>query len=1020
MGKEGGEKRHPPCCAMGGHKLRVRAFSRTKSRVDVGDVSHARPGGGQEGWAVACQREQCRGTIYRRAGQCAGCRIAPCTWTYFLPLPASRERQEGGNTCTTATKGVGSAVKRKECEHEDHGTAEVIEPVACAVKYFARNKAPAVPCPPASLAGGCGSMSKRQISRTFTSHFFILLLMSSLCCPGVRAAIPGGFTTKAIGQSNPLTDGANTITVTLVTDTDVLASDSSVVTISGLLNAIAESPITLIDAGDTGHTMFSDGSTQGKGAWSSGTLTLTVHTNLTAGANYTLAFQITNPSSVQPAQTISIAASGAATFELADMSVPGVNIFGVTGGANPLLVVEPTFNVKSIQQNTPLSGSTNTITVTLTANIDLADGSSVTILGLTGSQTNDASLTVTSTSGLLGVTGTWTKAEGKLVLTAEAGGTSAGAACEVKFNLMNSAQQQSSLAVSVVAAIKDGSSNSVGSIAQAAMTKPGTTLYGVANGADPLTVEVPAFSVKSIQQNTPLSGSTNTITVTLTANIDLADGSSVTILGLTGSQTNDASLTVTSTSGLLGVTGTWTKAEGKLVLTAEAGGTSAGAACEVKFNLMNSAQQQSSLAVSVVAAIKDGSSNSVGSIAQAAMTKPGTTLYGVANGADPLTVEVPAFSVKSIQQSSTSPGALNSITITLTTNFNLPDGSTVTILGLIGSLTASSSSLSIASTSSILGIQGVWTQDSGVLLLTAESGGMLAATPCTVTFSLTNPESDHTSPLVRVEASIIENSSPVAHIALSTMTKPEAALCGVENGAAPLTVLVYLSCPGGTFPGETQCETCPAGYFCNINSTHPLPCPAGTEGRVSGLASVSHCVTCATGYIAPSAGSANCTQCPAGYSCPTPSSIGSQCSQGYYSLSGQQTCIICPAGYSCAIPSQSPQRCPEGYFSPSGAPACDQCEAGKFCPLDPASSQPVPCPDGEYSSNGRTTCSTCSPGYYAVSHVSDNCTLLAGRPNCTRCPAGHSCEANGEPIDILFACSFATPLCLSCVSACPL
>ena len=87
--------------------------------------------------------------------------------------------------------------------------------------------------------------------------------------------------------------------------------------------------------------------------------------------------------------------------------------------------------------------------------------------------------------------------------------------------------------------------------------------------------------------------------------------------------------------------------------------------------MTNTATAQSSPAVSVSAAIEDGSSNSVGSIASAAMAKPGTALYGVANGADPLTVVVPSFSTKSIQQSSTSPGANNSITITLMANYDM-------------------------------------------------------------------------------------------------------------------------------------------------------------------------------------------------------------------------------------------------------------------------------------------------------------------------------------------------------------
>jgi hypothetical protein len=81
-------------------------------------------------------------------------------------------------------------------------------------------------------------------------------------------------------------------------------------------------------------------------------------------------------------------------------------------------------------------------------------------------------------------------------------------------------------------------------------------LYGVANGADPLTVVVPSFTLKSIRQSTPGSGATNTLTVSLTADFDLPAGSTVTITGLTGSQTADsASVTVTSTGVCWGAVG---------------------------------------------------------------------------------------------------------------------------------------------------------------------------------------------------------------------------------------------------------------------------------------------------------------------------------------------------------------------------------------------------------------------------------------------------------------------------------
>ena len=129
----------------------------------------------------------------------------------------------------------------------------------------------------------------------------------------------------------------------------------------------------------------------------------------------------------------------------------------------------------------------------------------------------------------------------------------------VSFNLINSAEDQPSPQVSVQAQVLDSSGNAIGSIASAAMIKPGTTVFGVADGANPLEVVVPTFSIKTIQQSTPVPSRNNTITVTLKANYDLPDTSTVTIKGLTGSITDDsANLNITSTDNRLGTTATWT------------------------------------------------------------------------------------------------------------------------------------------------------------------------------------------------------------------------------------------------------------------------------------------------------------------------------------------------------------------------------------------------------------------------------------------------------------------------------
>lgn len=155
-----------------------------------------------------------------------------------------------------------------------------------------------------------------QPKRIKISHIFMmLLLMFMLCGSSVGAAV---FTQETVVQDNPLSSRSKTITVTLETDSSLAATNGSVVTISGLKNALASSPIILLDERNNGETIFSDGMTQGQVVWNYGTLTLTVHTGLTlaAGTTYTFSFTLTNPLSSQSAQAVVIKASGTSSFSV--------------------------------------------------------------------------------------------------------------------------------------------------------------------------------------------------------------------------------------------------------------------------------------------------------------------------------------------------------------------------------------------------------------------------------------------------------------------------------------------------------------------------------------------------------------------------------------------------------------------------------------------------------------------------------------------------------------------------------
>ena len=649
--------------------------------------------------------------------------------------------------------------------------------------------------------------ARMRLSSVHMCYFMTLILLPST----INAAI---FTTNDIGQSNPLAAGSNTITVTIQTDTDLSNTDSSVVTISGLTNAPDAASLGLTSVESSGADLFSDGSNQGKGALSSGTLTLTVHTGQTvvAGTQYAFSFTITNPSSAQNDATVTIAASGTAAFPTSRgvMTTDTANVYGVTNGGKPMKVIEQSFSTKAIGQSTPLAGADVTITVTLTANSNFPAGSIVTITGLTGTQTEDTTLTVTSTdgstSGLLGTSGVWTKSDGKLVLTAAGAGTAYNAPCTVTFVLKQAAAEYTPPTVSVAASIKDGSSTVLGSIAQVAMDAPdaGTGIgaivdTGTAIGANPLVVVLPEFDVRKIGQSNPLAGGSNTITVTIQSNVNLAqatDSSVVTISGLTNAP-DAASLGLTSveSSGADlfsdGTTqGKGALSSGTLTLTVHTGQTVvAGTQYAFSFTITNPASEQTFATPTIAASGTASFATSRG-----AMSTDIADRYGVADGGKPMTVIVPSLSVKSIGQSTPLAGATVTISVTLTANVDFPNDSTVTIVGLTGTQTTDSGSLAVTSTdgttSGLMESSGGWTQSTGTLELTAGITGTAQGAACTITFDLQQASAEYTPPTVSIVAAINNGSTALGSIGQAAMVAPNSPLLGVANGSNPLVVVV--------------------------------------------------------------------------------------------------------------------------------------------------------------------------------------------------------------------------------------
>ena len=117
---------------------------------------------------------------------------------------------------------------------------------------------------------------------------------------------------------------------------------------------------------------------------------------------------------------------------------------------------------------------------------------------------------------------------------------------------------------------------------------------------------------------------------------------------------------------------------------------------------------------------------------------------------------VVSWTAKALTESSTTPGATNTITATIRPSTQLAATNTVVISGLTGSQTGDGS-LAISGTDAAKfgnPATGAWIQDSGTLTLTVADGQTIASDADTVfQFDLTNPASAQAAVTPQIEAS---------------------------------------------------------------------------------------------------------------------------------------------------------------------------------------------------------------------------------------------------------------------------
>ena len=114
--------------------------------------------------------------------------------------------------------------------------------------------------------------------------------------------------------------------------------------------------------------------------------------------------------------------------------------FGLGVIASPTVPPE-TFETATLENGQTAVGASNTLTFTVQPSRDISAGDSITLTGLTGSQTADSSLTLSGAgASVFGSAGSWTQSTGTLVLTVDTGQTlSTGSDTVITFNLTNPA-----------------------------------------------------------------------------------------------------------------------------------------------------------------------------------------------------------------------------------------------------------------------------------------------------------------------------------------------------------------------------------------------------------------------------------------------------------------------------------------------------------------------------------------------------------------------------------------------------
>jgi len=501
------------------------------------------------------------------------------------------------------------------------------------------------------------------------------------------------FVVRAIGQSSPFSRTINRITVTLATN--FVLQRPTKVTVMGLMGSTIQSNLAL--------TVVAGSLFENSAVWTQGTGTLVLslkeNAQSTPGQNYTVSVDLLNPPAAQNAPLVSIAASNIDAV----LANSWPNDVLPSGHQLPMKVIRPRIVTAKIGQSSAQPGARNLVTVTLRMNafIQSTSKGAFTIAGLMGARSRTGPIalqapeTCNGTSCMnvfkaspTGAPGTafW-RGEGK-ALTIEENTESAPQQSLVlyiadsiqanydyvfSFDVQNANCNHNCSSVSIITNGLEFVPASCSDDISSFIVSPVPSLTAVVQDLSTPTscvgiVHAPSFDIKTISECSTVNGDPNTLSVTISPNVDLKQGAVLSISGLTGTDTE-------STPDIQGPDSTlfsqvaWSRSKGELILTLrDVKGIAMGQVVAFSFSLKNQASPPRSAVRPTIG------------VESAEIIIGESVMSGLVLGAG----DAPSLTVASISESSTVQRTYNTLMILINSNSRIPSGSTMTFSGLTG------------------------------------------------------------------------------------------------------------------------------------------------------------------------------------------------------------------------------------------------------------------------------------------------------------------------------------------------